>query len=177
MGDYVSFDVCPAHGSSDHVRKVSAVFGEQHYQGRSDHIVTAMTPQGPAVGRARGNTFIASDTARVLAPAPLGRRSALLPVFGSLPVLAIGVFFCLLQGGGAIIGVPFIVLAVCMIIYGMAVGGSNSEIKAGLSHALPIWERAWYCGRCEIVFFPAGQAPPGTGAEHSMTLKEFQRLV
>ena len=167
---------CPSHGAGDYVRKVSAVFGEQYFQGRSDRVVGAVTPHGWAVGRAVGASVSASATAQALAPEPLVRRNAALPMIGAIPALVFGAVMCA-ASGGAVIGIPFVALALIALARGAYLHGLNAQVDSGRARARAVWDRAWYCGRCEVVFFPHGQEPAGALADEAMAPARFQLAV
>ena len=167
---------CPSHGGGDYVRKVSAVFGEQYFQGRSDRVVGAVMPHGWAVGRAVGVSVSASATAQALAPEPLVRRNAALPVIGAIPALLFGAVMCA-ASGGAVIGIPFVLLALIALARGAYLHALNAQVDSGRPGARAVWDRAWYCGRCELVFFARGQEPAGVPVDEALAPARFQELV
>jgi len=53
----------------------------------------------------------------------------------------------------------------------------HQKIKAGKSSAEAIWRLGWYCCRCAIVYFQAGEDPVGSTPGQPLTPAQFKRIV
>jgi hypothetical protein len=51
------------------------------------------------------------------------------------------------------------------------------KVKAGKPAAEAIWRLGWYCCRCAIVYFQAGEAPSGVRSGQPLTPAQFQHIV
>lgn len=84
---------------------------------------------------------------------------------------------------GAVSG-TMLVLAGVFFAYGLACYGlaaarraSVHRVRRGMPRALEVWQAAWYCERCDGVFFAPRTAPAGAEADQLMSAGEFQHLV
>ncbi|HKR49346.1 MAG TPA: hypothetical protein VJT72_07150 [Pseudonocardiaceae bacterium] len=50
-------------------------------------------------------------------------------------------------------------------------------VNKGEPAAAAIWRLGWYCCRCAIVYFQAGEAPPGIASGQPLTPAQFQHIV
>jgi hypothetical protein len=60
------------------------------------------------------------------------------------------------------------------MVVGLAMGRS---VKAGRPAADEVWRRGWYCTRCAVVHFAAGDEPDGVLPGQSLDPDTFRRLV
>jgi hypothetical protein len=65
-----------------------------------------------------------------------------------------------------------------MLFAGMAVSFVRGRtVKAGRPAAHAIWRRGWYCRRCAVVFFAAGEEPAGVERGQVLDPGGFRVLV
>jgi hypothetical protein len=85
--------------------------------------------------------------------------------------------------GGAVSGPALVAAVVCfgyaVSCYGWAAARRVSafRIQRGTPRALALWRAAWYCDRCDGVFFAPGETPAGAAAGQLMSQGEFRELV
>jgi hypothetical protein len=143
---------CPGHKGLDHIRQVSVVYEEA----APEH----------------------------LRPVPVLRSADRLAWAGTLCGLAGAALLWIGTGvRGSVSGAMLVVAGVCFA-YGIACYGwaaarraSVVRVRRGMPRALAVWRAAWYCERCEGVFFTASTAPPGAEPGQLMSAGEFQHLV
>lgn len=95
----------------------------------------------------------------------------------------VGVFFAVLVtamvGGPPLLVVGFaaVVVSLLLIFRGPAAVTRLRLVKTGRPAAAAIWNLGWYCCRCAIVYFQAGEAPPGIAPRQPLTPAQFQHIV
>ena len=50
-------------------------------------------------------------------------------------------------------------------------------LRAGRPAAEAVWRRGWYCCRCAVVYFQAGEEPPGVVPGQPLTPTQFKQIV
>lgn len=85
---------------------------------------------------------------------------------------------------GPALAVACVFFAYAIACYGWAAArrATVSRVRRGMPGALAVWQEAWYCERCDGVFFPAsavpaGAVPVGAVPGQLMSPAEFQHLV
>ena len=143
---------CPRHKGRDDVRRVSQVYAE-----------------------------VASE---LLSPSPVLKSADRLAWAGTIcGVVGAALLWIRADVGGAASGPllagAIVCLAYALSCYGWAAARRSRvvRVRQGMPRALAVWQAAWYCGRCDGVFFAPGTAPEGVVAGELMTPGEFQRLV
>ena len=53
----------------------------------------------------------------------------------------------------------------------------RQKIRAGKPSAEAIWRLGWYCCRCAVVYFQAGENPAGSAPGQPLTPAQFKRIV
>ena len=79
----------------------------------------------------------------------------------------------------AMLAVAGVCIAYAVACYGLAAARRASvvRVRRGMPRALAVWHAAWYCDRCDGVFFASSTAPAGAASGKLMSTVEFQRLV
>ena len=143
---------CPRHKGLDQISQVSVVYAE-----------AAPAP---------------------LSPLPVLKSADRLAWMGTI-IGAIGVVL-LWIGAAATGGVSGLTLAAASVCFAYAIAcygwaaarrASLVRVRRGMPQALAVWRAAWYCERCDGVFFVAGTVPAGAVAGQLMSPGEFQQLV
>ena len=143
---------CPGHKGLDRIRRVSVVY--------ADAASARLSPV--PVLRSADRLAWAGTICGLAGAALLWIGTAVHgAVSGTMLVLA-GVFF-----------------AYAIACYGWAAARRASvlRVRRGMPRALAVWQSAWYCERCDGVFFAASTAPAGAGSGQLMSPGEFQHLV
>lgn len=143
--------VCPGHKGLEQVRQVSVVYAEA-------------APEG-------------------LRPVPVLRSADRLAWAGTICGLAGAALLWIGTAvRGAVSGTMLAVAGVCfayaIACYGWARARRASvlRVRRGMPRALAVWQAAWYCERCDGVFF-TGTAPAGAEPGQLMSAGEFRHLV
>jgi hypothetical protein len=144
--------VCPAHKGPDLIKQVSVVYAE-----------AAPEP---------------------LRPVPVLRSADRLAWAGTLcGVAGAALLWIGAAVRGSVSGTMLVLAAVCFA-YAIACCGwaaarraSVVRVRRGMPRALAVWRAAWYCERCDGVFFTASTAPAGAEPGQLMSAGEFQHLV
>jgi hypothetical protein len=152
--------VCPRHKSADDIRLVSVVCG--------DGVIPAARAASPGV------TPGAKE--RLLSPCPELKAANRLAWTGTGCGVAgmAAIWIGDVIGGGAF-GPGLLCAGVCfayaLAIYGWAAARRSriARVERGIPAALALWRTAWYCERCDGVFFPPGEV--------LLTPAEFRREV
>jgi len=74
---------------------------------------------------------------------------------------------------GAIAGLLF-VLSIVRLFLALA---RQPKITAGKPAAEAVWLSGWYCRRCAIVYFQAGEEPAGVTSRQPLTPAQFKHIV
>lgn len=145
---------CPRHHTAESTRQVSVVYADVFAGGEAD----LLSPR-PALKSADrlawiGTGFGVAGMAFVWTGTALGR--------GAGPVL----FWC---------GIACFAYALAMYGWAAARRARLTRVQRGVPAALEVWRDAWYCERCEGVFFPPepGETPVGD----LLSVPEFRRRV
>lgn len=150
--------LCPRHKGMDQIRQVSAVYAEA----------------APVL----------------LRPMPVLKSADRLAWTGTLIGLAGAVLIWIGtaargQSSGATLAAASVCFAYAIACYGWAAvrRASVVRVRRGMGSALAVWRQAWYCERCDGVFFapgtrfPVDVLPAGAIAGQLMSAGEFQHLV
>ncbi len=143
---------CPRHGGQDHIRQVSVVYAEEAR--------TLLSPW--PVLKSVDRLAWAGTICGVAGAAAIWVRAAV---------------------GGAASGPALIAAIVCfayaVACYGWAAArrAGAARVRRGMPRALAVWQAAWYCERCDGVFFSPGAAPAGVADGRLLSAGEFQHLV
>jgi hypothetical protein len=147
-----SIVVCPRHRGRDRIRRVSEAYEE-----------------------------IESE---LLSPSPVLKSADRLAWAGTVCGVAGATLLWIRAAvGGAASGFLLAAAALCLAYalacYGWAAARRSRlvRIRHGMPRALAVWQAAWYCGRCDGVFFAPGAAPVGADPGELMSAAEFRRLV
>jgi len=124
-----------------------------------------------------------------LAMAPIHWRQGCLGVFFGI----VGVFFGIVaagaftayentrSGAGAwlflVVGFAAVLVSLLLILRIPAAVARQRLVNTGRPAAAAIWHLGWYCCRCAIVYFQAGEAPPGIAPRQPLTPAQFQHIV
>jgi hypothetical protein len=159
--------------------------------GRSADIACPVHPDNPRIQQV--SVLYAARTPRLLRPVPVLRAATRLAWTGT----ACGVLgaAALLAGaaiGGGAVGPSLIAGAICLA-YALAFYGWAAARRARLglieqsrSGAMAVWQAAWYCDRCDGVFFRPGTFSQGAmasaagmalGDDVVLSVAAFHRLV
>lgn len=143
---------CPRHHGQDQIRLVSVLYAEAAPERLSPMPVLRSADRLAWAGTICG---LAGAAVLWIGTAARGATS------GTMLVLA-GVLF-----------------AFAIACYGWAGArrASVGRIRRGMPRALAVWRAAWYCERCDGVFFTPGAVPGGAHEGELMSVPEFQRLV
>jgi hypothetical protein len=178
--------VCPAHGGSDQVRRVSAACLDS---------VSHTVPIIPArwqLPRAARRPVVMTALARRLFPRPLLKSaSPALWLAGLLTGLTIALVPTLwldalardhpaTAGRAAVeaaLLAPLVLLTAAVWWLGLTRMRRRARVRRGLAGALPLWRAGWYCGKCDGAFFTAAEHPGAAPADQLLPLEVFQRLV
>jgi hypothetical protein len=143
---------CPRHKGIDQIRQVSLVYAEA----------------APAL----------------LSPLPVLKSADRLAWTGTIIGVAGAVLIWIgVAARGAVSGPTLVAAGVCfayaLACYGWAAvrRASVVRVRRGMPRALAVWRAAWYCARCDGVFFSAGAVPAGAVPGVLMSAGEFQQLV
>ncbi|MFC4589909.1 hypothetical protein [Sphaerisporangium corydalis] len=68
-------------------------------------------------------------------------------------------------------------LSVFFILLLLPARARRQKIEAGRPAAEAIWRRGWYCYRCAIVYFQAGEQPAGIAPGQPLTPAQFKHIV
>ena len=126
---------CPRHKTAEDIRQVAVVYAD----------------------------VFAGDAANLLSPRPVLRAAGALAWtgtgFGVAGMVAIWIGNAI--GGGA--AAPALVSGTVCFAYALAMYGwaaarraRLTRVQRGIPSALALWRNAWYCERCDGVFFPDG---------------------
>ncbi|WP_089106151.1 Clp protease N-terminal domain-containing protein [Streptomyces hyaluromycini] len=185
------FPACPRHQTGDMVRLVSSVYDEG----------TARTESfGPVAGSAGGHVFIGAARqvggiqtalAKRLSPRPTLQPSPGVPVLMACLIGIVGgIIAAGLYASGsstehpsatraaalgflAVMAIP----VVALLAVASKIGSRLARVESGMATAMPMWLAAWYCGRCDGVFFPPGEYPEGVIPDTLMPTAVFQQAV
>jgi hypothetical protein len=138
---------CPRHKTADGIRQVAIVYADVH----------------------------GGDAANLLSPRPVLREAGALAWtgtgFGVAGMVAVWIGNAI---GGEAAGPALLSGSVCfayaLAMYGWA-GARRARlirVERGIPSALALWRNAWYCERCDGVFFPDGDL---------MSVSEFRDQV
>lgn len=143
---------CPGHKGPDHIKQVSVVCAEA-------------APEG-------------------LRPMPVVRSADRLAWAGTICGLAGAALLWIGTGvrgavSGAMLAAAGVCFAYAIACYGWARARRAGVVRItrGMPRALALWQAAWYCERCDGVFFTPSAAPAGAEPGQLMTAVEFQHLV
>lgn len=150
--------VCPRHKGLDHIRQVSVVYAEA---------APALLRPMPALKSADRLAWTGTI---------IGLAGAVLIWIGAA---ARG------EVSGATLAAASVCFAYALACYGWAAVRRSSvvRVRRGMDSALAVWQKGWYCERCDGVFFPPGTCFPLTALPASavagqlMSAGEFQHLV
>jgi hypothetical protein len=147
-----SIVVCPRHMGRDRIRRVSEMYAD-----------------------------IESE---LLSPAPVLKSADRLAWAGTICGVAGAVLLWIraAAGGAAsgfLLAAAIVCLAYALACYGWAAARRSRlvRVRHGMPRALAVWQAAWYCGRCDGVFFVSGTAPAGVESGELMSASEFRHLV
>lgn len=127
---------CPRHGTTEDIRQVAVVYAD----------------------------LLAGDEADLLSPRPVLKAADRLAWtgtgFGVAGMVAIWAGNAI--GGGATgpaLAAGIICFAYALAMYGWAAArrARLTRVERGVPAALALWRNAWYCERCDGVFFPGGE--------------------
>lgn len=157
--------LCPRHHTTEDTRPVSTVYAD----------------------------VFAGDEADLLSPRPVLKSADRLAWTGTGSGVAgmAAVWTGNATGGGArtiALVCGFICFAYALALYGWAAArrARLTRVQRGAPAALALWRGAWYCERCDGVFFPGGapdapDAPDAPGAPGGpgelLSVAEFRQLV
>lgn len=71
----------------------------------------------------------------------------------------------------------------CMVICGCLLAATlwalvrRHRVGKGRAAADAVWRRGWYCTRCGVVHFRAGEQPVGADADRALSPDEFRHMV
>jgi hypothetical protein len=135
--------------------------------------------------RATVNAALPIVAARDLAMAPelfLGCAGCLGIVFGIVAIGALTAYLTLTDhnnGDSVLLAVGAI--AGLLSLFGISrlprALARQQKIKAGKPAAEAIWRLGWYCCRCAVVYFQAGEEPSGVASGQPLTPAQFQHIV
>lgn len=155
---------CPRHETSEGTRRVSAMYADVFAGSRAD--LLSPRPVLKAADRLAwaGTGFGVAGMALAWTASAVGG--------GARPVL----FWC---------GIACFGYALALYGWAAARRARLTRVRRGAPAALALWRDAWYCQRCDGVFFPAGdgegagtEAAPGAAAARDLlSVEEFRRLV
>jgi hypothetical protein len=74
---------------------------------------------------------------------------------------------------GAAAGLLFVL---CIFLLSLALA-RQPKIKAGKPAAEAVWRLGWYCCRCAVVYFQAGEEPSGVTSGQPLTPAHFRHIV
>jgi hypothetical protein len=74
---------------------------------------------------------------------------------------------------GATAGLLFVL---CLFLLSLALA-RQPKIKAGKPAAEAVWRLGWYCCRCAVVYFQAGEEPSGVTSGQPLTPAHFRHIV
>lgn len=127
---------------------------------------------------------------RLLAPAPASGAAPLGCGAVVLAMPAAGLWIVAATAGGgesSISGHAALVLAAFAAVLTAAAAamfaatavsvGRRKTVRAGRPTADAIWQRAWWCQRCEVVHFAAGDEPRGVGRGQVLDPSGFRAVV
>jgi hypothetical protein len=181
---------CPRHGTAEMVRLVSGIYSAGWARTSS---------WGPVVGSAGGHLVVGSsrhsgtvETLLASRLSPTQKTSngtgLIIAAFavalvGSIP--GIGLYASAsssLHPGGtrtAAFGYLAIIALVALVMFAAGIAQSNraTRIGRGMARARPYWQAAWYCTRCDGVFFPTGRQPPGVPPDTLLSTESFQHAL
>jgi hypothetical protein len=143
---------CPRHKGRDDVQRVSQVY--------------------------------ADAASALLSPSPVLKSADRLAWAGTICGVAGAVLLWIRAavGGAAsgfLLAAAVIAFAYALACYGWAAARRSRlvRVRQGMPRALAVWQAAWYCRRCDGVFFAPGTAPEGVSPGKLMSPAEFQHLV
>lgn len=154
-GRQPSAEICPRHKTADDVRRVSVLYEDDS---NSDDM----------------------GAGSLLSPRPVLKAAGRLAWAGTgLGVLGMAsIWVSNVVGGGAV--KPGLLAACVCFAYALALYGwagarraRLTRVERGSSAALTLWRTAWYCTRCDGVFFP----PAAMMGGELLTAAEFRRAV
>ncbi|WP_433678166.1 hypothetical protein [Nocardia sp. CA-119907] len=170
-----------------HVDGISTSSGTDFYSG----VGVASTGLVPVLGTATVERTHTTALARSLAREPAQRPVARVTVLGlllSLPamlVVLIGIASLAASheatNVGELAGAALFVGGIAspgLFVLGIAVfrGHCNARISRGRRTAHAVWQAAFYCHRCGLVFWPFSPTP-GIPAKHAFTPQHFRSIV
>ena len=178
---------CPRCGYSDCVLSVPAA----HAAARSTEAATQVVRDdeaGWARRRAAGaalNAAMPIVSAQELAMAP----TSFAPFLGCggilFGIIAVGAFIIYAlatdhQPGDSVLLVASVAAGLLSAVFALSLPRSlvrRRRIKAGRPAAEAIWRRGWYCYRCAVVYFQAGEQPAGVAPGQPLTPPQFRHIV
>jgi hypothetical protein len=152
---------------------------------KAAHSLAVCCPRHRGLDQIRQVPVVYAETARApLSPLPVLKSADRLAWLGTI-IGAIGAVLLWIGAAvsGGLPGVTLAAASVCfayaLACYGWAAArrASLARVRRGMPRALAVWRAAWYCQRCDGVFFPAGAVCAGALAGELMSAGEFQQLV
>ncbi len=161
---------CPRCGSRDSILSVPAAYASARSSAaatraiRDNEVrVTVSAAALPVVA------------ARDLAMAPDGAGRGLFFV-----AFVLGLGALILHSNGAadwVVGVTA-GLSLVLFVFSLSLAvARQSKIKAGRPAAEAVWRMGWYCCRCAVVYFQAGEEPAGVTADQPLAPEHFRHIV
>lgn len=152
---------CPRHHSIEAVRRVPAVCADVF----AGDVAALLSPR-PALRSGDRLTWAGTGVGVAgLAAAWIGTA-----IGGGSGTTMLGtmVFWCGIAG-----------FAVALALYGRAMARRSrlARVQRGAPAALALWRTAWYCERCDGVYFDGSGDGPGPGGDGLLSAAEFRRLV
>lgn len=150
---------CPRHKTAESTRRVSVVYADVY----------------------------AGEAADLLSPRPVLKTADRLAWtgtgFGVAGMVAIWIGYAIGDGArNAALLCGAVCFAYALAMYGWAAArrARLTRVERGIPSALALWRGAWYCERCDGVFFPDDPGAVGSAGparDGLLSVPEFRRLV